>query len=194
MLKLTKTGIGLLTRLYRSVLHKCWAINVGIFALGAVVTVSDAEAAAGPGNCETYGGTYTNGFFDSNSTVDCYWRNKPEGLDTKFMCTRYGCGYYTYSDIPADGPYAPGDAGYGTAIAVSYSTYSADKLFSAENFESLSHVFDFLQINSQKSGGYVSSFATATGSNAIAIGQYAKANGDNSIAIGRNAVASSAKL
>ena len=33
MLKLTKTGIGLLTRQYRSVLKKCWAINVGVFAI-----------------------------------------------------------------------------------------------------------------------------------------------------------------
>ena len=33
MLKLTKTGIGLLTRQYRSVLKKCWAINVGLFAI-----------------------------------------------------------------------------------------------------------------------------------------------------------------
>ena len=32
MLKLTKTGIGLLTRQYRSVLKKCWLINLGIFA------------------------------------------------------------------------------------------------------------------------------------------------------------------
>jgi hypothetical protein len=31
MMKLTKTGIGLLTRLYRSVLHKCFLINAGIF-------------------------------------------------------------------------------------------------------------------------------------------------------------------
>ena len=36
MLKLTKTGIGLLTRLYRSVLQKCWLINIGVWALGAV--------------------------------------------------------------------------------------------------------------------------------------------------------------
>ena len=33
MLKLTKTGVGLLTRQYRSVLKKCWAINVGLFAI-----------------------------------------------------------------------------------------------------------------------------------------------------------------
>ena len=32
MLKLTKTGIGLLTRQYRSVLKKCLLINLGVFA------------------------------------------------------------------------------------------------------------------------------------------------------------------
>ena len=44
MLKLTKTGIGLLTRQYRSVLKKCWAINVGIFALGAAIFPTTVEA------------------------------------------------------------------------------------------------------------------------------------------------------
>ena len=55
MLKLTKTGIGLLTRQYRSVLKKCWAINVGIFGLmgkaaagvaGGVKDVVDSSVAA----------------------------------------------------------------------------------------------------------------------------------------------------
>ena len=44
MLKLTKTGIGLLTRQYRSVLKKCWLINVGVFALSAVFLPRDASA------------------------------------------------------------------------------------------------------------------------------------------------------
>ena len=44
MLKLTKTGIGLLTRQYRSVLKKCWAINVGLFALSMVILPRDASA------------------------------------------------------------------------------------------------------------------------------------------------------
>ena len=35
MLKLTKTGIGLLTRQYRSVLKKCWLLNLG-FIIGLV--------------------------------------------------------------------------------------------------------------------------------------------------------------
>ena len=33
MLRLTRTAIGLLTAQYRSVLRKCWAINVGVFGL-----------------------------------------------------------------------------------------------------------------------------------------------------------------
>ena len=33
MLKLTKTGIGLLTRQYRSVLKKCWEINAGVWQI-----------------------------------------------------------------------------------------------------------------------------------------------------------------
>ena len=31
MLRLTRTGLGLLTRQYRSVLKKCWLINVGLW-------------------------------------------------------------------------------------------------------------------------------------------------------------------
>ena len=44
MLKLTKTGIGLLTRQYRSVLKKCWLLNIGLFALSAVFLPRDASA------------------------------------------------------------------------------------------------------------------------------------------------------
>ena len=44
MLKLTKTGIGLLTRQYRSVLKKCWLLNIGLFALSAVLLPRDASA------------------------------------------------------------------------------------------------------------------------------------------------------
>ena len=36
MLKLTKAGIGLLTRQYRSVLKKCWLINVGAWLFGVI--------------------------------------------------------------------------------------------------------------------------------------------------------------
>lgn len=35
MMTYTRSAIGLLTRQYRSVLHKCWMINIGLFAFGA---------------------------------------------------------------------------------------------------------------------------------------------------------------
>ena len=41
MLKLTKTGIGLLTKQYRSVLRKCWLLNLGVFALSNIGFASD---------------------------------------------------------------------------------------------------------------------------------------------------------
>ena len=62
MLRLTRTAIGLLTAQYRSVLRKCWAINVGIFALGAVAatTVLPTEAEAKSGSGEITGGALVN--------------------------------------------------------------------------------------------------------------------------------------
>ena len=47
MLKLTKTGIGLLTRQYRSVLKKCWLINVGIWNLVTNLVSNVATAIGG---------------------------------------------------------------------------------------------------------------------------------------------------
>ena len=64
MLKLTKTGIGLLTRQYRSVLKKCWAINVGLFILGAVAATVLPN--------ETYGQVY--GVFDAGNGM-IYFNN-----------------------------------------------------------------------------------------------------------------------
>ena len=52
MLRLTRTAIGLLTAQYRSVLKKCWAINVGVFGLMGKVAASVAKGAA-----DTIGGT-----------------------------------------------------------------------------------------------------------------------------------------
>ena len=45
-MKYTKSAIGLLTAQYRSVLKKCWLINVGLFALGAAIIPNKAQAAA----------------------------------------------------------------------------------------------------------------------------------------------------
>ena len=46
MLRLTRTAIGLLTAQYRSVLRKCWAINVGVFALATIVATVPSQAEA----------------------------------------------------------------------------------------------------------------------------------------------------
>ena len=46
-MKYTRTALGLLTRQYRSVLRKCWLINVGLFALGAAGVMVPNETEAG---------------------------------------------------------------------------------------------------------------------------------------------------
>ena len=51
MLRLTRTAIGLLTAQYRSVLKKCWAINVGVFSL-----MGKAAASVSKGVADTIGG------------------------------------------------------------------------------------------------------------------------------------------
>ena len=47
MLKLTKTGIGLLTRQYRSVLHKCFLINIGAWITGAFQNIANTISSVG---------------------------------------------------------------------------------------------------------------------------------------------------
>ena len=45
-MRYTRTALGLLIRQYRSVLHKCWLINIGLFALGAASVLTAGEAGA----------------------------------------------------------------------------------------------------------------------------------------------------
>ncbi|MBR1826024.1 MAG: hypothetical protein IJ770_05505 [Alphaproteobacteria bacterium] len=47
MLKLTKTGIGLLTRQYRSVLHKCFLINIGAWITSAFQNIANTISSVG---------------------------------------------------------------------------------------------------------------------------------------------------
>ena len=109
MLRLTRTAIGLLTAQYRSVLKKCWAINVGIFALSSIAAMIPTEAEGalcytGNGSQVTYyddrytcpAGSYTlmNGTLDysgnrifltgkdSNSNENGFWyRDSDTGVD-----------------------------------------------------------------------------------------------------------------
>ena len=68
MLRLTRTAIGLLTAQYRSVLRKCWAINVGLFILGtaSITTVLSNEA---------LGSIQDNTLLDQGTNGTVYLRN-----------------------------------------------------------------------------------------------------------------------
>ena len=91
MLKLTKTGIGLLTRQYRSVFKKCWLINVGLFTLSAVILPKDANAEFGFLNAFSTGrpvwgafagGGYSNYFeYRSGNFASFVMAEKPGGAD-----------------------------------------------------------------------------------------------------------------
>ena len=90
MLKLTKTGIGLLTRQYRSVLKKCWLLNIGLFALSTVILPRDASAEFGflnafgtgqPGWGAFAGGGYTNYFEYRLGLAAFAMAEKPGELD-----------------------------------------------------------------------------------------------------------------
>ena len=91
MLKLTKTGIGLLTRQYRSVLKKCWLLNIGLFALSTVILPRDANAGFGFLDVEIRGGQswgvlnqggYSNYFeYRSVNSAAFAMAEKPGGTD-----------------------------------------------------------------------------------------------------------------
>ena len=123
MLKLTKTGIGLLTKQYRSVLMKCLLLNLGLFAVTYILTIIDSQTAwAGDGySCQSWGGTLvTDGNFSNGA--DCYWNEKPAYSAAYFDCTTYGCGYY--ANISNDiGPYSSSDARYGRTILWNSNVY-----------------------------------------------------------------------
>ena len=46
-MKYSRTALGLLNAQYRSVLRKCFLINAGLFALGAIATATPANADEG---------------------------------------------------------------------------------------------------------------------------------------------------
>ena len=60
-MKYSKSAIGLLTAQYRSVLKKCWLINVGLFALGAAAATPASAADAG---------TWTKAIEDTDAFMD----------------------------------------------------------------------------------------------------------------------------
>ena len=70
-MKYSKSAIGLLTAQYRSVLKKCWMINVGLFALGgALLTATPAEAEHF--TVSTDGSLYSSGTATAGSKVELW--------------------------------------------------------------------------------------------------------------------------
>jgi len=120
MLKLTKTGIGLLTKQYRSVLRKCLLLNLGLFLFST-------STYGGFNEVMTWGGVATYGWFDMVKRYDAYWATKPEGVNTTFDCTSFGCGYYTeVANVVTTGPYTPTDAEYGETIQIHKLMYASN--------------------------------------------------------------------
>ena len=120
MLKLTKTGIGLLTKQYRSVLMKCMLLNLGLFLFST-------STYGGSNEVMTLGGVYAYGWFDEVKQYDAYWATKPEGINTTFDCTSFGCGYYTNAaNVVTKGPYTPTNAGYGETIQIYNLMYASN--------------------------------------------------------------------
>ncbi len=80
-MKYTRTAIGLLTAQYRSVLKKCWLINVGLFALGAAAIMpSEAQADAynryssDMRSAQTEGASSSPGWIANSSYMADGWR------------------------------------------------------------------------------------------------------------------------
>ena len=137
MLKLTKTGIGLLTKQYRSVLRKCLLLNC--FILSEIILNNELSFAK-ENTCESYGGVYTAGYYGVGA--DCYFKERPIGVNATFKCTQLGCGYYiSWVGRPKDyGPYNTGDEKYGLNIS------QIEKLYSGKysNFSSVDEALEQL--------------------------------------------------
>ncbi len=148
MMRLTRTGIGLLTAQYRSVLKKCALINAGLFF---ALAPSVAEAVD---NCASRGGIHTVGsdyYVDGSKHYDCYFAEKPTAFATRYLCTKLGCGYYAHvSEVP-QGPYEEGDAGYGKVYATPQETYADTELMNSIKENDLQYA-----LTNTVSGKYIS--------------------------------------
>ena len=162
-MKYTRTALGLLTRQYRSVLKKCWLINVGLFALGAagVMVPNEAEAATG---CSALNAT-------SSSLQDVINCLKASQLAVGYDNTATG----DYSTALGHKTSATGD----NSLAIGYRVKAVKKGDIAIG-----------DSGTEASGEWsiaIGSDAKSTGDLSIAIGEEARAIGDQSILIGGGA-------
>ena len=170
MLRLTRTAIGLLTRQYRSVLKKCWAINVGIFALGAVATTilpSDAYAGDAYGTANDASGQYSVAFGIFNGA---------SGNASSAFGDSNG----------ASGQWASAFGHYNTASGYASSAFGAANTASGDYYSSAFGTYN------TASGQWASAFGaqnTASGVYSSAFGYQSNAAQDYTTAIGYQAVA-----
>ena len=180
MLKLTRTAIGLLTAQYRSVLRKCWAINVGIF--GAM-----KQAAAGAGSGAVSGAIAT-GIFAAAMLM-------PSEADALKWCINNSASDTPLKLMADDGTCPSGWTDFGkqsgsssTALGFGAQANGAHSL--AEGYYAKAYGTGSLAEGYGAFTGYratASSYTTNPSSSptaAIAIGQYAGALTNYSIAIG----------
>ncbi|MBO6281203.1 MAG: hypothetical protein J6N49_01590 [Alphaproteobacteria bacterium] len=100
MMTYTRSAIGLLTRQYRSVLRKCFLINCGLFALGAVgaVSVTNANAAVPTPTLNDM-----NTKAESFTTTSHYTLTTTQDTNTNFLLLDNGSGTLTqYWYTPAE--------------------------------------------------------------------------------------------
>ena len=110
MLKLTKTGIGLLTRQYRAVLRKCFLINIGVWTLGTAamgINIASTINACAASSEEVLSllqssPSATTGITWSNSTTAAvsdfvFNSSTRQGSGTIAVNTDDGVKYYTYN-------------------------------------------------------------------------------------------------
>ncbi|MEE6206993.1 MAG: hypothetical protein VZR95_02955, partial [Alphaproteobacteria bacterium] len=91
----TRSAIGLLTRQYRSVLKKCFLINMGLFALGAVSAANAAAPKPTLDDMNTKASTF--------STTSHYDLATTQGTNTHFLLLDNGSGVLTqYWYTPAE--------------------------------------------------------------------------------------------
>ena len=70
MMTYTRSAIGQLTRQYRSVLRKCFLINMGLFALGAVSAMSAHAAIQTPTLSVGYEGKFREHYQDHTGIIN----------------------------------------------------------------------------------------------------------------------------
>jgi len=198
MLKLTKTGLGLLTRQYRSVLKKCWMINLGVFALGAAIMPS--EAIAGLLCYDSNDGTvkYSTGTVCPYGTLMSLGSIKSTATIGDFSTALGGYAQATGTYSMALGSVAKASGTSSVALGDRANAYGEGS--SAFGYGTTAGLAsdDTTTDSFPRYATAIGSYATATGQYALALGNQfsdettkTTASGDNSIAIGTGAVASS---